>query len=270
MAKHVVKPDHTGMLDRTKAKPGMLEAQLTKFNPYHDSKSGKFTNANAGVSAQSLNDFFSDSSAVYSGLKLGSNKVNLSEEDLKSNMALVKALLGKTKVGKLDTVSFETLDQDCLAQCSLRWTKDNPSTTDFVIVLRMDPTKESLAGKMWSEDQTAIAQKKIPWSATAYGKRTDVKRNLVTHELGHAAMGEHTVTKVAQDEWVDSNNPMKGDKKWKETIHEAAQAGWQPPSEYAKQDYAEMFSECYTKMEITGTTGDKGVDNYVKDVITNG
>jgi hypothetical protein len=250
-------------------------SEIEKYNPNHDSKDGRFTNATSNAaSAADVAAFFAGGSSTpggktYNGLSLGDNEFNLSENEIINQMNMVHSILQRTKVTNMKMVSFRTLDADTIAQCHMEWDVSNPKG-DYYGVLFLDPSKDAIVAKSWNADQVDMKMGKLPWMAASYAKRTDVAKALVMHEVGHEVMGEHIINNVPTNEWLDPNNPMKGDKKWKDTIHTAAQSGWQPPSEYSKQDYGEMFSECFVKKELTGTTGDKGVDSYVQDVTQNG
>ena len=250
-------------------KGGETPSTIEKYNPNHDKQTGRFTTATSNVTATDMNDFFNAGVGTLNGFTIGGNDSGLSDEDMKQQTALVKALLSRTSVKNLSTITFKPLDADTIAQCQMYWGVQDPKA-DYGGTLYLDASKAAVIAKGWSADQTDIAMGKAPWIAASYAKRSDVQKYIVMHEIGHQMMGEHIINNVPQDQWNSPDSPMRGDPKWKSVIHEAAVAGWQPPSEYAKTNYGEMFSECYVIKEIKGTTGNDGVDAYVQDVIDNG
>lgn len=243
---------------------------ILKYNPNHDPETGKFTTGTSKVTtAADVNAFFNPGTESMNGFLIGENSTGLSEEEMRQQTALIKFLLAGTSAMYLSTVSFKSLDADTLAQCQMYWNADEASK-EYGGTLYVDTTKSKAIADGWNADQTDIAMGKKPWVTASYGARSDMQKNILRHEIAHEIMGEHIIRSTPMSEWNDPNSPMRGDQQWKDVIHEAAQSGWQPPSEYSKQNYAEMFAECYVVKEIKGTTGDEGVDEYIQDVVKYG
>ncbi len=279
------KPDHTGMLDRTKAKPGDLEdlfVDVEKFNPNHDKNNGRFTTGHDNKVTDTLNPYSADVFKPQSGLPDISNIYldttspggipiyNQLDVDKVTGMKYAVAVDWMRNKYPLNVtgIKFTKLDQDTLAQCRFGWEKDpNTGASRHEAIMQFDPSKAAAAKKMWEADKKDIAAGKVPWGACSYAKSEDefLAANVV-HEYAHGMSAAYTL-KQPQDQWLDKNDPMMGTKEWGDTINAAAKEGWKSPSTYGKQNTAELFSECAVTVAVRKTTGNKKIDAYVGKVM---
>jgi hypothetical protein len=164
-------------------------------------------------------------------------------------------------------INIDNLKPGVLAVTTSYWRDNEFGQTDINSMVTFD-LKQLYNRPVMQQDRDLVASGKIPY-IIAYGHSTtdeEVLAYTATHEAAHAKMSEH-VLRQNQSQWLDAKNPSRGDKAWMSTLETAANAGWQPPSQYAMENTAEMFAECTTLMQSQGTTNNDGIDNYVNAVM---
>lgn len=256
-----------------------MSDEVQKFNPNHGPdgrfSSGPHTSSEdfkpGSVAPADVNAFFSDPGSAYSAIKSDtgvsiSNSLNINTETGSKYVYAVDGFRRGMRSFPMSSISFQKLEGDTLAQCRFGWTKNDDGSSQSDSIMIFDPTKTQAIKNMWTQDQKDIKAGKIPWGAISYAKNeVELLTATVLHEYAHGCLSDYTL-KRPKSEWIDPNDPMSGTQEFKTIVHEAAQEGWQPPSQYAKQEYAEMFAECTVVAAMKGTTGNRKVDVYVDKV----
>ncbi len=202
-------------------------------------------------------------------VKLLVNNQGIPDEEALALVEKVDNMAAAAKTTSISKVELKKLDQETFAQCEFSWV-ETPKGIEASSTIAIDVTKRHMADLGWEQDQHDISKNTMPWLVSGYSKsKEDNQNGLIAHEIGHAKMGEHVVKKPAHM-WADPDNPLMGDKAWVGTIEDAASDGWKGVSQYARQSTGEMFAECMAAQAVIGTSGNKEVDKYIKDVVAHG
>jgi hypothetical protein len=260
-----------------------MSDKVTKFNPNHG-PDGKFSSGPKHLDTENFEviqpqPLFGPGGRattkpgdVYALPKSGTgipiiNSLGINTETGARYTYAVDTLSTKLRRFNITQISFETLGGDTIAQCRFGWTKNDDGSSVSQAHMVFDPSKAEAMKHMWATDQEIMKTGKRPWGAISYAKDdNELLIGTVMHEYAHGTLSDYTL-KQPRSNWIDPQDPMLGDKEWKQTCDTAAtKDAWQPPSDYAKQNYAELFAECTVKKAITGTTGNANVDTYVEKV----
>jgi hypothetical protein len=196
------------------------------------------------------------------------NIQGLASEEMKAKMTKeIDDIATNAKLRDMKEVQFKELAPNVLMQCEGGWGQLPGGKMVGKEVIAVDPRNRDMATQRYYQDKQKVAEGYQPWLASGHAPTAEAAyKTVMVHEIGHAKMMEH-VMKQPEANWINANNPMHGDKQWKDTVDGAIKAGWNGPSVYGKKNYGETFSESLALLTIKSSTGHKDVDNYVLGVL---
>ena len=192
------------------------------------------------------------------------DQVGLSSIELSQIDTMLYREVQRQKVTGLEKVTIKDLGSEAAAYAMTARIEEHNGKIMQVSHIELDPVV--VRGDNYTPHKAAVDRGELPFLSTGYAPSQRAGGlSLITHEVAHVKLGEY-VTKKTQNE-VAALDGMYGDRSWQGLVVKASREGWQGPSRYGQKDYAECFAESANKYLLTGTSGHKGIDNYIEGVL---